>query len=146
MNQNLELTWIRKDEQSRLESRILVESYSDVILKVPIATHINCRRQASPTQRQPFFFEKMEAIYNYLTGSEFRQRIEAIVEAFRSMREDLEHEKRAMMKIWSKREKQIERVLDNTARMYGDMQGIMPTLPEINALELGPGADAPDKD
>lgn len=90
--------------------------------------------------------EKMEAIYNYLSGSEFRQRIEAAVEAFRSMRDDLEHEKRAMMKIWSKRDKQIERVAANTARMYGDMQGIITTLPEINALELGPGAEEPDED
>ncbi|MEK7773209.1 MAG: DUF2130 domain-containing protein [Deltaproteobacteria bacterium] len=90
--------------------------------------------------------EKMEAIYNYLSGSEFRQRIEAIVEAFRSMKDDLDREKTAMMKMWSKREKQIERVVDNTARMYGDMQGIITTLPEINALELGPGADEPDND
>lgn len=90
--------------------------------------------------------EKMEAVYNYLSGSEFRQRIEAVVEAFRSMRDDLEHEKRAMMKIWARREKQIERVAANTARMYGDMQGIITTLPEIGSLELGPGEDQPDED
>lgn len=85
--------------------------------------------------------EKMEAIYNYLSGPEFRHRVEAIVESFRTMREDLEAEKRAMTKIWAKREKQMERVISNTSRMYGDMQGIIgATLPEIKSLELGSGA------
>jgi hypothetical protein len=86
--------------------------------------------------------EKMEAIYGYLSGPEFRQRVEGIVEAFSAMREGLEAEKRAMMKIWAKREKQIERVTTNTTGMYGDMQGIIgSTLPEIKLLELGPGDD-----
>lgn len=85
--------------------------------------------------------EKMEAIYNYLSGPEFRHRVEAIVESFRTMREDLEGEKRAMTKIWAKREKQIERVVSNTSRMYGDMQGIIgATLPEMKSLELGSGS------
>lgn len=83
--------------------------------------------------------EKMEAIYNYLTGPEFRQKVEAIAEAFTAMKDDLEHEKRAMTKIWAKRDKQIERVVTNTLRMYGDVQGIA-MLPDIKSLELGAGA------
>ncbi|HBG46260.1 MAG TPA: DUF2130 domain-containing protein [Deltaproteobacteria bacterium] len=86
--------------------------------------------------------EKMESIYNYLSGQEFRQRIEGIVESFSALREDLEAEKRAMLKIWARREKQLERVLNNTAGMYGDMQGIIgTTLPEIKMLELGVGPE-----
>jgi hypothetical protein len=66
--------------------------------------------------------------------------VEAIVESFKSMKEDLDHEKRAMTKIWAKREKQIERVITNTARMYGDMQGIIgASLPQIKMLELEVG-------
>lgn len=83
--------------------------------------------------------EKMEAIYNYLTGPEFRHKVEAIAEAFKAMKDDLEQEKRAMMRIWAKREKQIERVVMNTVRMYGDVQGIA-MLPDIKSLELGSGA------
>ncbi len=84
--------------------------------------------------------EKMESIYNYLSGPEFRQRVEGIVEAFSAMKEDLESEKRAMTKIWAKREKQIERVTLNTTGMYGDMHGIIgSTMPEIKTLELGAG-------
>ncbi|MEM2914282.1 MAG: DUF2130 domain-containing protein [Candidatus Bathyarchaeia archaeon] len=81
--------------------------------------------------------EKMEALYHYLSGQEFKQKVEAIVEAFVNMQKDLNAEKRAMEAIWKKREKQIERVLKNTIRMYGDMQGIIGAqLPQIKALEL----------
>jgi len=80
---------------------------------------------------------KMEMLYEYLSGPEFRQQIEGIVEAFASMKNDLEAEKRAMEKIWAKREKQIEKVMRNTSRMYGSLQGIIgSTLPELKALKL----------
>ncbi len=86
--------------------------------------------------------EKMETMYNYLCGPEFRQKIEAIVEGFRAMREDLEKEKKFFIKNWAKREKQIERVVFNTVRMYGDMQGIIgATLPELASLEPGSGEE-----
>ncbi|HED00792.1 MAG TPA: DUF2130 domain-containing protein [Proteobacteria bacterium] len=81
--------------------------------------------------------EKMEILYGYLAGPEFRQRVEAIVEAFTTMKEDLDQEKRAMTRIWSKREKQIERVISNTIGMYGDLQGIIgASLPQIERLDL----------
>ncbi len=81
--------------------------------------------------------EKMEVLYKYLSGPEFKQKIEAIVEAFKSMKEDLEQEKRAIMRIWNKREKEIERVITNTVGMYGDMQGIIgSSMPKIKMLDL----------
>ena len=81
--------------------------------------------------------EKMEIAYNYLTGQEFRNRVEAIVESFTAMKADLEAERRAMLKIWAKREKQIERVISNAAGMHGDLQEIAGTsLPTIKMLEL----------
>ena len=80
---------------------------------------------------------KMEMLYEYLAGSEFRQHIEGIVEAFSTMRSDLDAEKRAMEKLWAKREKQIEKVVRNTGRMYGSLQGIIgSTLPELDSLGL----------
>jgi len=81
--------------------------------------------------------EKMELAYNYLTGQEFRNRVEAIVESFTAMKADLEAERRAMLKIWAKREKQIERVISNAAGMHGDLQEIAgSSLPTIKMLEL----------
>lgn len=91
--------------------------------------------------------EKMEAVYGYLSGPEFKQKIEAIVEAFRTMKGDLEKEKNAMTRLWAKREKQIEKVVTNTIKMYGDMQGIIgASLPEIKSLELESGAGEEDLD
>jgi hypothetical protein len=81
--------------------------------------------------------EKMEMLYEYLSGSEFRQQVEGIVEAFAGMRKDLDQEKRAMEKIWAKREKQIERAVKNMGRMYGSMEGIIgQSLPELDLFEL----------
>ena len=63
--------------------------------------------------------------------------METIVEAFKSMKDDLEKEKKAFTKIWAKREKQIELVVSNTASMYGDIHGIIgASLPQIKLLEI----------
>ena len=81
--------------------------------------------------------EKMEIVYNYLTGIEFKNRVQAIMEGFIAMKRDLDSEKRAITKVWVKREKQIERVIQNIAGMHGDLEGIAgPSLPAIKALEL----------
>ena len=81
--------------------------------------------------------EKMEMLYEYLSGPAFRQQIEAMVEAFTTMQQDLKKEKTAMEKIWAKREKQIERVVRNITRMYGGMEGIIGrSMPEIDLFEL----------
>ncbi len=89
--------------------------------------------------------QKMEVLYNYLSGPMFRQKVEGIVEAFKTMKEDLDAEKRAMGRIWAKREKQIERVINNAASMYGDMQGIIgASLPEIKSMDLKALAPAND--
>jgi len=88
--------------------------------------------------------EKMELIYTYLTGPEFKNRVSAIIEAFRTMHEDLEAEKRAMQRIWEKRAKQIEKVISNTSGMYGDLEGLAGNaLPSIKILELPGGQDDP---
>jgi hypothetical protein len=79
----------------------------------------------------------MEALYQYLAGTEFKQKIEGIVEAFTSMQAQLNQERRAMEKHWNQREKQIQRVMKNTVGLYGDMQGIIGgQIPTIAALEL----------
>ncbi len=80
---------------------------------------------------------KTEMIYQYLTGPRFRQRVEAIVEAFSTMQDDLDKERKVIMKQWAKREEQIMRVMSATVGMYGDLQGIAgKSLQEIKGLEL----------
>ncbi|HUR71025.1 MAG TPA: DUF2130 domain-containing protein [Candidatus Limnocylindrales bacterium] len=93
---------------------------------------VACLRQASEGQQS-----KMEMIYGYLTGPRFRQRVQAIVEAFSSMKKDLDVEKKVITRQWAKREEQIDRVMQATVGMYGDLQGIAGrTLQEIEGLEF----------
>ena len=84
--------------------------------------------------------EKMEILYGYLTGVEFKQRVEAIVEAFSSMDKSLQKERIAYEKIWAEREKQIKKVMQNTVGMYGDLSGLV-SLPQIKMLEIDSDAD-----
>ncbi|QKF92574.1 DUF2130 domain-containing protein [Campylobacter sp. CCUG 57310] len=81
---------------------------------------------------------KIELLYSYLTSNEFKMRIEAIVEGFTSMQEDLIKEQNAMKRIWKSREKQIEKVRDNAIEMFGSIKGIAGnSIGEIKTLELG---------
>ncbi len=80
---------------------------------------------------------KMEMLYEYLTSNEFRMQIEAIVEGFSQMQNDLSREKRAMDSIWKQRDKQIQKVIINTVNMYGSIKGIAGnSIDSIKALEL----------
>lgn len=79
--------------------------------------------------------EKAERVYSYITGHEFRQRVEALLTTFVELKNSLQQEKRAMERLWGQREKQIESVLYSTSGLYGQLQGMigaaLPTLPEL---------------
>jgi hypothetical protein len=80
-----------------------------------------------------------------LTGPRFRQRVEAIVEKITDMQADLDRERKAMTRLWAKREAQIRGVIESTVGMYGDLQGIAGrSLQEIEGLDLKL-LDGPDK-
>lgn len=108
-------------------------------LMIPVAIslrqaliELHAARQAGEGQQT-----KMELVYQYLTGPRFRHRVEAIVEKFSEMQEDLERERKTMTRLWAKREAQIRGVVESTAGMYGDLQGIAgKTLQEIEGLTL----------
>lgn len=68
--------------------------------------------------------DKMQLLYNYLTGNEFKLQIEAIVEGFVALKDGITREKLQMEKIWKEREKQLEKVLLNTTHFYGSVKGI----------------------
>jgi hypothetical protein len=79
--------------------------------------------------------EKVEILYSYLTGTEFKQRIEVIVETFSNMKTSLDKEKLYFTKTWAEKEKQIDRVIQNTVGIYGDLSGVV-QLQKIESLEL----------
>jgi hypothetical protein len=112
-------------------------AHPKVALPVAVALRQTLIEIAGARQASEGKQTKMEMVYGYLTGPRFRHRIQAIVEAFSSMREDLDRERKAITKQWSKREEQIDRVMQATVGMYGDLQGIAgKTLQEIEGLEF----------
>jgi hypothetical protein len=85
----------------------------------------------------------MEMIIPYLTDSRFRHRIEAVVERFTEMQADLDRERKAMTRLWTKREEQIHGGVETMAGLYGDLQGVAGrSLQEIEGLEV-PLLDGP---
>ena len=81
--------------------------------------------------------DKMVMLYDFLTSNEFKLQIEGIVEGFTQMQSDLNSEKNAMQRLWKKREKQIDKVINNTLNMHGAIKGIAgAAIQEIKILEL----------
>lgn len=81
--------------------------------------------------------DKMAMLYDFLTSNEFHLQIEGIVDGFSQMQTDLNTEKRSMQRIWSQREKQLDKVIANATNMYGSIRGIAGNAVQtIKALEL----------
>lgn len=81
--------------------------------------------------------DKKEILWKYLTGNEFRQRVESIVEAFNTMKTVMDKEKQYFTKKWASEEKLIDRVVNQTIGIHGDLQGLMgSSLPQIKSLEM----------
>ena len=104
---------------------------------IPVATALRASLLQLASQRRHGERQqtKTELVYAYLTGPQFRGRIEAIAERSSEMQKDLADEKKVTMKRWSKRESQLHTLLEFTAGIYGDLQGIAGRdLLEIQAL------------
>ncbi len=81
--------------------------------------------------------DKLQQLYDYLAGDEFRQRVTAILDAFTALQLQLEKERRAMTKHWAEREKLLQRVITSTSTMYGDLHGIIGArLADVPGLEF----------
>lgn len=132
------VTQVMPKDMERFGQRdgIWVCNYHEVISLVFVLRQILLKSQ-SEKSIQENKSDKMGLLYNYLTGTQFRQQLEAIVEGFSTMKTELDREKRAMKKIWKEREVQIEKVIDNTIDMYGSIRGIAGNaIAPIQTLEL----------
>lgn len=119
-------------------------AHPSVLLPVALTLRQTLMEVASARRISEGQQTKMEMVYEYLTGPRFRQRIQAIVEAFGAMQSDLERERRMLIKQWEKRREQIDRVMQAAVGMYGDLQGIAgQSLQEIEGLELPPLLESP---
>ena len=79
----------------------------------------------------------MNMIYRYVTGVEFKQKLEAAFESYRDMQEDLNKEKTLFTAQWAKREKRLLKAMENLVALYGDVRGIAGgAVQEIKSLEI----------
>jgi hypothetical protein len=112
-------------------------SFSEVIALTSAMRH-TIIRVAETKKSDENKGEKMQMLYSYLTGIEFRQQIETIVEGFLSMKNSISKERIQMEKLWKEREKQLEKVLLSTSGLYGSIKGIAgASIGEIPLLEDG---------
>ena len=111
----------------------LAAALRSTILQVTAANKMNAGKDV-----------KLESLYQFLVGPEFKHRVEAIVENYTVLQDEIEREKRSSVLKWARQEKAIRAVIDNTIGMYGDLQGITNrALPAIRSLELDDGLDDP---
>lgn len=106
--------------------------------EVKALTHVlrdSIVRIAQATKGQENKGEKMQMLYDYLTGNEFAEQWKAIREGFMSMKLSIQKERDAMEKLWKQREKQLEKVLLNAAHIRGSVEGIAGSDVNINLLE-----------
>jgi hypothetical protein len=112
-------------------------SFSEVVALTTALRH-TIIRIAETKKAEENKGEKMQMLYTYLTGIEFRQQIETIVEGFLSMKNSISKERIQMEKLWKEREKQLERVLLSTSGLYGSIKGIAgSSIGQIPLLEDG---------
>ncbi len=82
--------------------------------------------------------DKMQMLYAFISGNEFRQQIEAIAESFQFLQNSVNKERIMMEKNWKEREKQLQKAFINTVHFYGSMKGILgASVGEIPLLEGG---------
>jgi hypothetical protein len=112
-------------------------SFSEVVALTTALRH-TIIRIADTKKAEENKGEKMQLLYSYLTGSEFRQQIEAIVEGFLSLKNSITKERIQMEKTWKEREKQLDKVLISTSGLYGSIKGIAgASIGDIPTLEDG---------
>jgi len=94
---------------------------------------INIQQQKAAGQLQD---EKAQRILEYLGGKEFNLLLTGIVEDISAFRELDEKEERLVLRAVAKRRELRQRTTRRLARMFGTLQGIMGSLPEVPGLQL----------
>lgn len=89
---------------------------------------------------------KMEMLYKYLRSEEFWSKINTMIDVFSKLKTDIDVERRAMEKIWKRREKELERATLSTTMLYWELEWLMwQSLPWAEKLELWAGDNLDDE-
>jgi hypothetical protein len=109
---------------SFLETKSLVSLLRNSILKIAEVKKIQENKG-----------DKVTAIYDYITGQEFRRNLQMMRENFRTLRIQLDKEKEDFDKNWQKKQKMIQLIIDNSSHVSGSIEGISGTDVDLNLLE-----------
>jgi hypothetical protein len=113
------------------EAKALVQVLRESIIKIFNSTRVQQNRG-----------DKMHMLYDYLTSHEFAEQWSAIREGFVAMKVSIQKERDAMERLWKAREKQLEKVLLNSAHIRGSIEGIAGTdTIDLNLLEESNGEE-----
>lgn len=96
-----------------IEAKSLVTVLRNAILKIAEVKNIQENKG-----------DKMNAIYNYVTGQEFRRGLQMMRENFRNLQTQLDKEKEDFEKNWQKKRKMIQTIIDNSSHVSGSIEGI----------------------
>jgi hypothetical protein len=109
------------------EARSLAALLRNAILKIAEAKNLQENKG-----------DKMNAIYNYVTGQEFRRSLQMMRENFRNLQQQLDKEKEDFEKNWQKKRKMIQAIIDNSSHVSGAIEGIAGgESVDLNLLEEG---------
>lgn len=87
--------------------------------------------------------EKIQALYNYLMSSEFKQRVEAIIEASAEMRQIIDKQRKSMLASWSKLDNSVDQMGFLVADIVGSIDGISGNaLGAVRGLQLEEESEA----
>ncbi len=79
--------------------------------------------------------EEWGAIRDYMLSDGFKRRMETHFDSVNALRVGLDAERRATVLRWKKQEALIEKLDINTANFYGELQSIVPSLPELKEAD-----------
>ena len=82
---------------------------------------------------------KQTALLAYVSGTEFRQRVEAMLDPLIAIIADFDKERRNSETNWARRQKRHEQLMRGITGLWGDVSGIIGTLPAPKQLQLPAG-------
>ncbi len=86
--------------------------------------------------------QKKDLLFQYVHSTQFRNRIEAIADAFAARKDEIETEKKWFTKKWAREEKLISTLLENNLTLQGELEAITGTkMTEKDELQLLSGEE-----
>lgn len=79
-----------------------------------------------------------QTLFDYMTSNEFSQQMEAVIETYLGLNDQITKEKMAFEKQWKQREMQLNKMYRSILQIAGSIAGIAgQSMPQIKGIDLG---------